>query len=144
MSTSLLKFKQKGFWIHNAVAEVWFCFLVRAVRSEASAPPWLQGMAEELELALKANWIDGVTSSVFDSYLDSTEKVELVLPLLSSTREKILAEASEQQTVSIDRFDASSVFLIPEILMMDTLFSRPEEISEPWKVFTLRDGWRVA
>lgn len=144
MPTSLLKFKQKGFWIHNAVAEVWLCFLARAVRSETHIPAWLQRMAEEIELALDAGWIDGVTSSVFDAHLESTERVDFFLPLLSSVKEEILAKACEQQTVSIDKFEASSVFLIPEILMVDMLFSRPEEISEPWKVFTLQDGWRVA
>lgn len=144
MSTSLLKFKQKGFWIHNAVAEVWLCFLVRAVRSETHAPSWLQGMAEEIELALEANWIDGVISNVFDTNVESKERLELFSRLLIPMNAEILAKASEHQTVSIDKFGASSAFLIPEILMVDTLFFRPEEITEPWKVFTLRDGWRAA
>jgi hypothetical protein len=139
-----VKFKQKGVWVHNAVAEVWLCFLVREIRSEAHAPLWLQGMAEEIELALEAGWIDGVISSVFDAHLESVDKVELFLPRLSSAKDEILAQASKQQAVNIDKFDASSAFVIPETLMLERLFAHPEEISEPWKVFTLRDGWRIA
>jgi hypothetical protein len=144
MSTSLLRFRKKGFWVHNAVAEVWLCFLVHAVRSDADAPAWLQEMAKEIELALAAGWIDGVTSGAFDAHLDSTEKVGLFLTLLSSTNERILTETSPSQTVSIDKFGASSVFLAAEIQMVDTLFFRPDEMSESWKVFTLHDDWRVA
>jgi hypothetical protein len=139
-----MKFKQKAFWIHNAVAEVWFCLLVVALRSEANSPAWLYAMTEELEQALEADWIDGVTSSIFDTHLVSTDRVKLFLPRARSTTEELLLKASENRSVSIGRFNASSSFLIPEMQMVNTLLFRPEEVSEPWKVFTLRDGWRVA
>ena len=143
MSTSLLTYKKKSFWIHNAVAEVWVSYFLRAIRS-GSHPYWLHGMVDEIEPALEAGWVEGVIANAFDSHIKSKDQLEQFVPIMKLVNEKILQQTNISPIVSIDKFDASSAFLAPEILMIETLFLRPEQILEPWKVFTLNEGWRVA
>jgi len=101
-------------------------------------------MGDEIEPALEAGWIEGIVANVFDTHIKSENQIEQFVLTMKSVNEKILRQTTISPKVSINGCDASSAFLTPEMLMMETLFLRPEEVSEPWKVFTLNKGWRVA
>jgi hypothetical protein len=144
MGTSLMRFCSKAFWVRNAIAEVWFYSFVQTAQAEPVMPTWLQKMVDDIVPALDAAWIDGVVMSAFDDHLTSPERLEVFLPLMMKTNAALLSKASTSRVVSVGKFDAASEFLIPEIQMIETLFLRPEDISEPWKTFTVPHGWRVA
>jgi hypothetical protein len=144
MATSLMTFIGKSFWIHNAVAEVWFSSFVRTANRVTEIPVWLQLMLNEITPALEHNWVDGIAMHVFDDHIDSPQRVEDFLSLLLTTNAELLKVAGVQRIVSVDKFDAASEFLIPEIQMIEVLFRQPEQLHEPWKIFTVPDGWRIA
>lgn len=139
-----MTFKGKSFWIHNAIAEVWFCSFARVANRVTEIPGWLELMLDEIRPALEHSWIDGIAMRVFDEHINSPQRMEDFLPLLAATNAELLAMAGAQRLVSVEKFDAASEFLIPETQMIEVLFRQPEKLSEPWKIFTIPDGWRVA
>lgn len=139
-----MTFKGKSFWIHNAVAEVWFSSLVRTASRATEISGWLQLMLDEIRPALEHSWVDGIVMRVFDDHISSPQRVEYFLPFLLATNTELLEAAKVQRIVSVDKFDAVSEFLIPEVQMIEVMFRQPEEMSEPWKIFTVPDGWRIA
>lgn len=144
MATSLMKFKGKAFWIRNAVAEVWFCALLTAIKEEKIIPEWVAKMLDEINLALQHAWVDGIVMNAFDTHLNTQEKIDWVMPIALQTNMRLLSEAKTLQVVSIEKFDAASEVLIPEIQMIETLLLRPDEISAPWKSYVLPGGWCIA
>jgi hypothetical protein len=144
MSSSLLTYRKKSFWVHNAIAEVWFYSFVQTALAEPAIPAWLRGMVDDISPALDAAWIDGVAMNAFDDHLTSSERLEFFLPLMMKINTALLSKASTGRVVSVDKFDAASEFLLPEIQMIEALFLRPESIHEPWKIFTVPHGWCVA
>lgn len=63
---------------------------------------------------------------------------------MKATNRKLLAKAETSPVVSIDGFDAASEFFVPEVEMLEALFLRPQDISEPWKIFVIGKGWIAA
>lgn len=139
-----MTFQGKSFWIHNAVAEVWFSSFVRTASRATEIPAWLQHMLNEIRPALEHSWVDGIAMRVFDDHISSPQRVEYFLPFLLATNAELLEAAKVQRIVSVDKFDAASEFLTPDIQMIEVMFRQPEEMSEPWKIFTIPDGWRIA
>lgn len=144
MASSQMNFQGKSFWIHNAVAEVWFAWFVRTTKGEPHMAAWLQAMVDDINVALGAPWVDGIVMTAFDTHLTSPERLDAFVSLMKKTNEELLAKAQTSRVVSIDRFDAASEFLVPEVQMLETLFLDSQEISEPWKIFVIGKGWVAA
>lgn len=101
-------------------------------------------MLDEIRPALEHSWVDGIVMRVFDDHINSPHRMEEFLPLLLSSNAELLKVAKVRRKVGVDKFDAVREFLIPEVQMIETMFRQPDELSEPWKIFTVPDGWRIA
>ena len=144
MASSQMNFQGKSFWIHNAVAEVWFAGFAQMTRTEQHVKPWLHAMIDEINAALSASWVDGIVMTIFDANLTSPDRIDDFISLMKKTNRELLMKAQASHVVSIDRFDAGTEFLVPEIEMLEALFLHPQEISEPWKIFAVGKGWVAA
>ena len=76
MSTSLMNFRGKSFWIHNAVAEVWFSCLIDNPEIKNSHQIWVNKISHEIEMALDAQWVDGIVMGLFDLHLNASKRVD--------------------------------------------------------------------
>lgn len=143
MSTSLLKFNESGFWIHNSVAELWF-----SVFCEQAAcfkdKKWVSDFLNEINLALDAGWIDGIAMAIFDKYLFSQARHHIFLNIVNDTNNFLINQASIDDVISHGRFSASKSFLIPELNMIHNLFFASNEVPDLPHVFVLDQGWVIA
>ncbi|MDM0039165.1 hypothetical protein QTH89_22205 [Variovorax sp. J22G21] len=144
MPSSLMTFRGKSFWMHNAVAEVWFAAFTREVVGEKGAPEWIQSMLDDVAPALEHGWVDGIVMSAFDEHLTSNQRLEAFLPRMARTNSYLRSAAVLGDVVVVGRFCVSKEFLLPQIERLEDLFLRPQVLSEPWEIFTAPAGWRAA
>lgn len=144
MSTSFARFSGKGFWMHNAVAELWLKAMIEVAESKINTEAWLAEFKCDVEDALSANWIDGIMSSSFDKYLDKSSRLSFFIEMMADANEILIGLAESSDVVEIDGCSAHRDFLIPEIEKLMDLFVCKERISSPPEVFIKNVGWRVA
>jgi hypothetical protein len=143
MSSVILKFQQRGAWIHGAVAEIWVAELIcalEAIRCEKSS---LSDLLVDLESALESNWLVGVLIGGFDEHLKTAELRSRFLDYLATAHHELMRLPANDRGVvcRLDRV-VSIDFLMPELQMIDDLFRHPERVPEPPAAFSLDKGWR--
>ena len=144
MATSIVGFRERKFWIHNAVAEVWFSSFAEHVALRTRPESWLLSLRKDVTEALMARWIDGVTMTTFDSYLIDDARIAVFSTVLLAVNQHLSAEADRASTVCVGEFCASRDFLRPEISMLANLFLSPDQVLAPPHVFVRDKGWCVA
>jgi hypothetical protein len=143
MSTSLVGYADKRFWMHNAVAEVWFSVFAKQVVRRRTTERWLIAFAGEAQNALDARWIDGIATGGFDQYVGEEQRT-LFLGVLAAVNKELLDQAAQASVVEVDGFAATSEFLVAELSMLENVFLRPQRVPMPPNVFSPAGGWRPA
>ena len=143
MSSTLIQYRGKGFWMHNAVAEVWLCALCQQIRNGDVREKWIIDLSDKINAALNAKWIAGVLQSDLNSTLVD-DRLASVSNIFLEIEDRLFSLAKNNSIVKMSIYAASSEFLTPELEMLRTLFFETSLISTPPHIFTLNKGWVIA
>ena len=133
MSTEIVIYKDKSFWIHDFVAETWFAVLSKVILRDTSVP-WLQEYKKEIDDMLGCRWLTGLVR--FDSDIDTSEKEQLFKSLILEVNEYLKNRISENKeknnfVILLDSKEYVVVeeFLVPEVKRLTDLFFNPSAIT---------------
>lgn len=147
MSTEIAIYKDKSFWIHNGIAELWFEVLSEIVLRETQIE-WLQAYKKEIDDMRKYRYFTGLVQ--FDSTIDSIEKESMFRKLVIEVdyylkKQMILSEDKEVLRLTIDKEQEEhripTDILVPELQRLNDLFFDPAAITVNEQQCAGSDGW---
>jgi|GEM_PF-6723609 len=134
MSTEIVIYKDKSFWIHDFVAETWFAVLSKVILRDTPVL-WLQEYKKEIGDMLGCRWLTGLLQ--FDSDIDTPEKEQIFKSLILEVNEYLQSRISENKgkknfVILLDSKEYVVVeeFLVPEVKRLTDLFFNPSAITE--------------
>lgn len=142
MATVLLKYQERGFWMHTGCAEVVFEAVRRLLCDADMADQRLLPLQDKLVEALHHRWIDGVAGTFLDAYLGMTGQA--AASLLDRVEMALAAARCENGIVALGEFSAASDFLFPELQRLRVLIAAPNELAELPEIYAPGLGWRTA
>lgn len=80
MGTSLVEFRDDGFWVRDGQLEVWLYLLVRQIEALSDPPPWLRDVHDDWQLQATAGF-HGFVSAHLDDIITSDDRGDLILAL---------------------------------------------------------------
>ncbi|WP_243373853.1 hypothetical protein [Microvirga solisilvae] len=126
MATSLLQFRGKGVWLHNAVAEVWLCVLKERLQKHASSGGLTEKLEEEIGEALDHQWIDGILASGIDEHIKCDSQLNEFIQIHNDVVHILKHLGANTRIVSVGPFCAATEYLVREVEMITQLFANSE------------------
>ena len=147
MSTEIAKYKDKDFWIHNGIAELWFDVLSKIVLKDTQIE-WLQAYKKNIDDMLECRYFTGLVQFDFD--INSTEKEGTFRSLIIEVdyylkQQMILSEDKKVLRLKIDQdqeeYRIRTDMLIPELQRLNDLFFNPAAITVSGQQCAGSEGW---
>lgn len=88
MGNSFISFKKEGFWVNDAVIEIWLTYMVKAVEKVSDKPKWLVEAKQYWECLAKQGLMGSISPDL-NNIITDEEKKKILISLSSTALEEI-------------------------------------------------------
>lgn len=128
MGSSLFRFRGRGKWVSNGLAEFWYRILLCRPAFKNCREEWLANFVKEVNNAIETGWMDGIIMTAFDKYLTDEIRIEFIQKEILELNGKLRDMAHTNDIVSCGNDQATSTYLLDFIDMVDDFFINPEKV----------------